>query len=193
MALRRRSYKASLALLGALTHLHTRTTIQPPPGVQHSIMDYSPIGKLSPELRNMIYELVVGNAHVKISCDWHRTSDYSPKKPVISGLQRNHLALTKTCKQIRVESISYFYSTSAFTITVAPSVDDRRSSRSQVALLHLHASLNSIGPKHARMMKTVDLAITFFDTRAIYRDTKILAQFASFLHHAGKYSRTLHM
>ncbi|EME78977.1 uncharacterized protein MYCFIDRAFT_79889 [Pseudocercospora fijiensis CIRAD86] len=79
-------------------------------------MDKSPMGKLPPELRNKIYELVLVKSrpiYVK-SC-----LETDPNRAVIctSNSERPELALLRTCKQIQQEATSILYHDNVFTFT----------------------------------------------------------------------------
>lgn len=142
------------------------------------------MGKLSPELRNMIYELVLGNIPVKISCE------YWGKPPLTSGPRPKHLALTETCKQIQDESIPIFYGMNEFTFTVTPSAgssafNGRADLASPHALYRLRDLLGSIESKKLGMMKQVKLQIGFADPKVFYVEAEVLMQFAGFLRAAG--------
>lgn len=71
-------------------------------------MDKSPLGKLPPERRNRTYELVFSHKYA-ILISQRGTSVYSYQM-----YKKHHLALTRTCKIVRAESIGVFYASNTF-------------------------------------------------------------------------------
>ncbi|GIZ47085.1 hypothetical protein CKM354_001018600 [Cercospora kikuchii] len=67
-------------------------------------MDNSPLGKLSAELRNEVYRLVVSAEKPLVVCKNHSAPELSAVQP----------ALTRTCRQIREESLGMFYHANTF-------------------------------------------------------------------------------
>lgn len=74
-------------------------------------MENSPLNKISAELRNQIYELVLMHEHpISITAD-----DYvSDLRATNFKLKSHPLALLHTCKQISNESTALFYGNNAF-------------------------------------------------------------------------------
>lgn len=80
-------------------------------------MDASPMNKLPGELRNRIYELVADSPqglhfrkHNKDESFSWCENDVSARKPDLADV----MALSRTCKQIRQEALSIFYSINTF-------------------------------------------------------------------------------
>ena len=79
------------------------------------IMDYSPFSKLSPELRNQIYDLCLaqyGEVNITDTEEW----DFIPCWEERHQKQCHRLALAQTCSQMRQESAGIFYGSATFRI-----------------------------------------------------------------------------
>ncbi|KAK5115850.1 hypothetical protein LTR85_009444 [Meristemomyces frigidus] len=124
-------------------------------------MDHSPLARLPAELRNEIYELALTQAEavVDIGQRWEWRARGGGIYQVTSIGEA--LAITKTCKQIRQESASIFFSTNTFDIKLDTEFlfhnrPERSSSNFQQdveALLEpLHAFIDTIGEGNATML-----------------------------------------
>ncbi|KAK5741402.1 hypothetical protein LTS12_024601 [Elasticomyces elasticus] len=107
-------------------------------------MEHSPLGRLSPEIRNRIYELAL--AH-----DEPIPIVYTQSTAILRFLQpRNHilpLALTTTCSAIRMECTQLFFNINHFSVKVQPDGTDR------VSLIARF--LRAIGSTNAKALKQV--------------------------------------
>ncbi|KAK5122062.1 hypothetical protein LTR85_004308 [Meristemomyces frigidus] len=79
-------------------------------------MDDSLLAKLAPELRNAIYELVLWELEGFTLFKKHSTRNYNGLTSTHNRKARGALALTRTCKEIRAESLLTFYAVNTFTL-----------------------------------------------------------------------------
>ncbi|KAK5738769.1 hypothetical protein LTR17_005704 [Elasticomyces elasticus] len=110
----------------------------------NTTMEHSPLGRLSPEIRNHIYELAL--AH-----DEPIPIAYTDSTAILRFLQpRNHilpLALTTTCSAIRMECTQLFFNINHFSVKVQPDGTDRVSPIARF--------LRAIGSTNAKALKQV--------------------------------------
>lgn len=71
-------------------------------------MDHSPLNKLSPEIRNIIYGLVFTTDDKVYGARLAQGTNYDDVQP----------SLTRVCKQVRSEHLAIFYASSKFTLRV---------------------------------------------------------------------------
>ena len=99
-------------------------------------MENSPLGRLAPELRNRIYELVFGPPKTPSTRVWlEYISAYND--------------LTRTCRQLRHETHAMFYTSHAFYQMVFTSTDATR----------LCALLQLLGPEVVSQLRSLDVAV----------------------------------
>ncbi|KAK4546299.1 hypothetical protein LTR36_001976 [Oleoguttula mirabilis] len=130
-------------------------------------MDHSPLARLPAELRDDIYERALHQ-------DWPIRAPWYPKETVgvdidtiidTAAYSEQAVALTRTCKQIRRESLGLFYSTNIFHITLSniplfwepdeeveePNVEVK----GERVLVPLWTWLNAIKLEHASLLNSV--------------------------------------
>ena len=76
-------------------------------------METSPLAKLAPELRNILYELIFTQSQpIMLEYKWQQGWRSLPER----GAYRNVLAMTETCREIREECLALFYSSNDFVL-----------------------------------------------------------------------------
>jgi len=101
-------------------------------------MDASPLAKLPPELRNNIFDLVViipNGVHLELSQGWPQTPDES------ADSVKHAMALMRTCKQIRQECFTTFFTANTFTFATAGPLLEHLGLKSSTNLAKSHAAL----------------------------------------------------
>ena len=85
-------------------------------------MDGSPFGKLPPELRNRVYELVLANNEVFEITTTAFGPDFARPRSTPQYVKMHPVAMTVTCKKMRAECTQLFYSgnTFSFSFTADP-------------------------------------------------------------------------
>lgn len=133
----------------------------------------SPLLRLPAELRNRIFELVVGQQ--KTVAVWkHRGTNHWGRpiaERLTSNLNRQGIrpALLRTSRQIRRETVAVFYSTTVFMINMAETQDFedlRKNNFDQV-----EAWLRKIAPVYQRLMR---LTVSVYTKRRYPVDTRLL-------------------
>ncbi|KAF7196752.1 hypothetical protein HII31_01891 [Pseudocercospora fuligena] len=108
-------------------------------------MDDSLFGKLSPELRNTVYELVlVNSAHIHIKARRNSDTDRAVTRMSGDDSERLDVALLRACKQIHQEATSILYHDNKFNFTNEQ--DDSASAFENFTMV--------IGPQNANMLRT---------------------------------------
>ncbi|TKA28148.1 hypothetical protein B0A50_04119 [Salinomyces thailandicus] len=107
-------------------------------------MDNSPLNRLPPEIRNRIYGLALAERGPVVSEYGRRIESRSvvvePAPP------KHRLALTKTCKEVRRDSIKMYFAVNTFYIIIK---DDELLGRSYIAVTRLLAPLPSTSDPEA--------------------------------------------
>jgi hypothetical protein len=140
-------------------------------------MDHSPFAKLPPELRNQIWELS-NTAPSSLALDnRHRFSTESTplQNRYIDSTTSKHIAITQTCRKIRNETLSMFYSINTFEIRidsgdVRRTTDKTYSGADESFEDEIHEAIDRLVPKiqayHSRIAR---LKIVFAINPGMYR------------------------
>ena len=92
--------------------VHRPTVYKPHEPTQTAKMEASPFAKLSAEIRNMIYEHAL-RVPIPIVLEADERCENFPSKSVPASVN----ALTKTCREIRLDTTEMFYALNDFTIS----------------------------------------------------------------------------
>ncbi|KAK4499639.1 hypothetical protein PRZ48_010157 [Zasmidium cellare] len=116
-------------------------------------MDNSPLAKLSPELRNRVYEyaLIFDDTQLHVTADhynakMHTTNECAQLRP---------LALTTTCRQIRQETSQMFYHYNTFNIHFEKHTEDQ--DRDETCLLQRFSA--NMGGVNATNLRRIAVTI----------------------------------
>lgn len=115
-------------------------------------MDNSPFARLSPELRNNIYELALHNSDGDIELDSLGCSNQ----------------LTRTCRQIRIETRAMFYAANEFRVTLLGSICGFPVGRSCKTADLLETLLHRLGPELVGRIPYLNVAIHDTSSRNVY-------------------------
>ncbi|SMR51394.1 unnamed protein product [Zymoseptoria tritici ST99CH_1E4] len=80
-------------------------------------MEDSRLGRLPPELRNIIFELVLTIEEAIVITA--RSAHYKIRRPTFAGV-KDPLALLRVCKQANIECTKILYGTNTFNVTLSP-------------------------------------------------------------------------
>ncbi|KAK4550268.1 hypothetical protein LTR36_003235 [Oleoguttula mirabilis] len=113
-------------------------------------MDQSPLARLAPKLRKRIYKLVQEHEAPIMVSDPHRNSSGE-------NLSRHHyLALMRTCRKVRAESLQLFYTTNTFAFEPGIWQYQNVEERSMVAF---DSFRRAISGKSAAALRTVVIGV----------------------------------
>ena len=147
----------------------------------------SPLLRLPAELRNRIFELVVGKQ--KTVPVWkHRGTNHWGRpvaEPLTSNLNRQGIrpALLRASRQIRRETVAVFYSTTIFEINMAETVDFDMLLKNNFA--KVEAWLRKIAPVYQRLMR---LGVSVYTKRHYEVNTQqVLKRLFQTRYRDGKY------